>query len=104
MNQYRIDFEVISWKSPAAGVRVKVYEQNEKILRLVEFSKEFVEAEWCTKGHIGYILEGRMEIDFNGRIVPFGPGDGIFIPSGDQHAHKANVLTDMLKVILVEDA
>jgi quercetin dioxygenase-like cupin family protein len=104
MNQYCIDFEGMAWESPMAGVRFKAYEESGRKLRLVEFSKEFVETDWCTKGHIGYVLEGQMEIDFNGRIIPFGPGDGIFIPSGDQHAHKANVLTDTIKVILVEDA
>jgi quercetin dioxygenase-like cupin family protein len=68
----------------------------------VEFTKEFVEP-GCTKGHIGYILEGRIEIDFDGKPIVFGPGDGLFIPAGEEHRHKARVLTDTVKVILVED-
>lgn len=103
MNQYRIDFKSMEWETPADGVRFKAYEQNGRKLRLVEFSKEFVEPDWCTKGHIGYILEGQMEIDFDGRVVVFGPGDGIFIPSGEKHKHKGRVLTDKVKAILVED-
>ena len=43
MEQYRINFESIQWESPAEGVRFKAYEQGGKKLRLVEFSKEFVE-------------------------------------------------------------
>jgi quercetin dioxygenase-like cupin family protein len=103
MDQYKIDFESSQWETPAEGVRFKAYEQGGRKLRLVEFSKEFVEPDWCTKGHIGYILEGQMEIDFDGRVILFGPGDGIFIPPGEEHRHKGRVLTDKVKAILVED-
>jgi hypothetical protein len=44
-----------------------------------------------------------MEIDFNGKTVVFGPGNGVFIPAGEKHKHKGKVLTDVVKVILVED-
>lgn len=103
MEQYMINFESMEWESPADGVRFKAYEQGSKKLRLVEFFKEFVEPDWCTKGHIGYILEGQMEIDFDEKIELFGPGDGVFIPAGPQHKHKGRVLTDKVKAILVED-
>lgn len=104
MEQYRIDFKSMEWESPDDGVRFKAYQQQNKKLRLVEFSKEFVEPDWCTKGHIGYILEGQMEIDFDGAKEVFGPGDGVFIPAGQQHKHKGRVLTDKVKAILVEEA
>ena len=103
MEQYRIDFESMAWESPAEGVRFKAYEQDGRKLRLVEFGKEFVEPDWCRKGHIGYILEGQLEIDFDGKVIAFGPGDGVFIPAGEEHRHKATVLTDTVKVILVEN-
>ena len=104
MEQYRLDFESIAWESPADGVRFKAYQQNNKKLRLVEFSKNFVEPDWCTRGHIGYILAGQMEIDFDGNKEVFGPGDGVFIPAGRQHKHKGRVLTDKVKAILAEEA
>ncbi len=103
MEKYKVDLESMVWESPADGVRFKAYEQGGKKLRLVEFGKEFVEPDWCTKGHIGYILQGQMEIDFNGKVILFGPGDGVFIPTGQEHKHKARVLTDKVKAILVED-
>ena len=102
MGQYRINFESIEWESPADGVRFKAYEQVGRKLRLVEFAKEFIEPDWCTKGHIGYILEGQIEIDFDGKLIIFGPGDGVFIPDGEEHKHKGRVLTDTAKAILVE--
>ena len=70
---------------------------------MAEFTKKFVEPDWCKKGHIGYILEGQMEIDFDGKVVAFKPGDGMFIPAGEKHKHNAKALTDKVRVILVED-
>jgi quercetin dioxygenase-like cupin family protein len=104
MEQYKVDFDSMPWETPAEGVRFKSYEQDGRKLRLVEFAREFVETEWCMKGHIGYVLQGQMEIDFDGKVVAFSSGDGIFIPAGEKHKHKAKVLTNMVKVILVEDA
>ncbi|MHC4425932.1 MAG: cupin domain-containing protein [Planctomycetota bacterium] len=103
MEQYKIDFESMPWQSPMAGLRFKAYEKDGRKLRLAEFSEEFVEFDWCTKGHAGYILEGQMEIDFDGKVIAFGPGDGVFIPSGEEHRHKGKALTDVVRVILVED-
>ena len=103
MEQYRVDFESMEWEAPAEGVRFKAYEQGGRRLRLAEFTKEFVEPDWCTKGHVGYILEGRMEIDFDGKVIVFGPGDGIFIPAGQKHRHKGKALTGVVRLILVED-
>jgi len=103
MDQYKIYFQSMTWETPAVGVKSKAYEQNGRKLRLAEFAEEFVEPDWCTKGHIGYILEGQMEIDFDGKVIVFRPGDGVFIPPGEKHKHKAKVLTNVVKVILVED-
>ncbi|MHC4155864.1 MAG: cupin domain-containing protein [Planctomycetota bacterium] len=103
MEQYRVDFGSMPWESPMTGVRFKAYEQGGRKLRLVEFSKEFVEPDWCTKGHIGYALEGQMEVNFDGKVIVFGPGDGIFIPAGEEHKHKGTALTEAVKVVLVED-
>jgi hypothetical protein len=43
MTQYRINFESMAWESPMVGVRFKAYEQDGRRLRLVEFTKDFVE-------------------------------------------------------------
>ena len=104
MEQYRIDFSAMPWQAPAAGVRFKANERAGRKLRLVEFGKDFVEPDWCSKGHIGYVLEGQLEVNFGGRIVLFGPGDGIFVPPGEQHKHKGRAITEVVKLILVEDA
>jgi quercetin dioxygenase-like cupin family protein len=79
----------MDWESPARGVRYKAYIRGDHKVRLVEFSEGLSEEDWCTKGHIGYVLEGSFSIDFNGNVIPFKAGDGIFIPAGKENKHKA---------------
>jgi ethanolamine utilization protein EutQ (cupin superfamily) len=103
MEQCKIDFTSIPWEMQADGVRFKAYKQNGKQVRLVEFTDEFVETDWCTKGHIVYILEGQLEVNFDGNVVVFNAGDGLFIPAGEKNKHMGRPLTKVVKMIFVED-
>jgi ethanolamine utilization protein EutQ (cupin superfamily) len=102
MNVYRVQFDAISWESPIPGVRHKRYSDGSRVLRLVEYSHK-MEPHWCAKGHIGCILEGRFEIEFRGAKRIFETGDGVFIPKGEEHEHRAKVLTDVVKAVFVEE-
>lgn len=98
-----VDFNSIPWRSTILGARSKVYQQDGKQIRLIEFTDEFVDPEWCEKGHVGYALEGKLEVDFKGRIVVYTKGSGIFIPSGIRNAHKARSITPVVQLVLVEE-
>jgi hypothetical protein len=63
MTQYRIDFRSMPWTSGTSGVRQKVFRANNRQLRLVEYSKA-MHQHWCEKGHTEYVLNGKMEIEF----------------------------------------
>lgn len=102
-NAYQIDFDALEWESPIPGVRHKIAARGPTILRLVEYSREMA-PHWCQKGHVGYILEGRFEIEFADGTRVFEPGDGVFIPSGEKHKHKARVLTEVVTAVFVEEA
>ncbi len=103
MEECRVDFDSLEWQSPLPGARFKAYQEDGRRLRLVEFTKDFTEPEWCTKGHIGYVLAGEMAIDLDGRVVHYSAGDGIFISAGEGSKHKVKVLTDVVRLIAVED-
>lgn len=103
MEHCKVDFRAIPWEAHAPGVRSKSFHRGGRQLRLVEFAKDFLERDWCLGAHIGYVLEGRGEIDFHGQLVSFAPGDGIFIPAGEDCRHKLTVLSDFMRIVLVED-
>ena len=94
----------MNWESLAPGDRHKAYVEGNQRIRLVEVSDEHVAEDWCDKGHIGYVLEGRISIDFNGRTITFNEGDGIFIPKGEENRHKAKVAKgEKVLMILFEE-
>ena len=103
MGPYRVDFDKCQWEQPAGGVRFKAFVRDGRRLRLVEFGEGFREDDWCRKGHIGMVLQGRLEVEFDGQVVTFGAGDGVFILAGEQGRHKARVTAGPVRLVLVED-
>ena len=101
--KHKIGFDSIEWSSPIDGVRHKVFRFEDKILRLVEYSSD-MEPHWCDRGHAGYILEGRFQIEFAGHTEVIESGDGMVIPGGPDHRHRATVLSDTVKAVFIEDA
>ena len=103
-SEFRLDFENIRWQHPLPGCRFKSIIKGSRQVRLLEFRSDFVEPDWCRKGHAGMVLEGDLEIDFQGKIEQFPQGSALLIPAGDEGAHKARALTSHALLFLVEDA
>lgn len=103
MEPYKVIFDELEWQVPSAGVRSKIFREGNKQLRLVEFTSKFVEHEWCHKSHIGMILKGELEIDFQGRVVRYPEGSCLIISDGQKNAHKARTMTPVVQMLLVED-
>lgn len=99
---YRIDFDTLAWESPMPGLRFKAVRHTGLRLRLVEYT-EAMEPHWCEKGHVGSILKGRFEIEFPSGTLVYEAGDGVFIPSGHEHRHRARVLAGPVRALFVED-
>jgi len=93
----------MEWQNSIHGARFKVFRNGSKQLRLVEFTNEFIEPDWCEKGHVGFVIHGELEIDFHGSIVRYPEGSGIFIQSGSADRHKARSVTPTVLLFLVED-
>jgi len=50
-----------------------------------------------------YILEGKLEVNFDGNVVVFNTGDGLFIPAGEKDKHIGRALTKIVRMLFVED-
>ncbi|HUU71967.1 MAG TPA: hypothetical protein VMW70_05025 [Burkholderiales bacterium] len=101
--KFRLDFENTQWEHPLPGCRFKSIIKDNRQVRLLEFTSDFIEPDWCRKGHTGVVLEGDLEIDFQGRIEQFPQGSALLIPAGDGGAHKARALTKRALLFLVEE-
>lgn len=98
-----IPFEQLEWSEPHPGVQEKSYSKNGQKIRLVEFHDDFVEEDWCTKNHTGYVLSGTMKIDFkDAELISYSKGDGLMID--DHSPHKVIIAKgEQVSLILVEN-
>lgn len=98
---YRIPFGDLPWQPCGEGVRHKLHRRDGQALRLVEYTSSMA-PHWCRRGHTGTILSGRFEIEFPSGTVVFEAGDGVDIPAGDAHRHRARVLSGTVTALFVE--
>jgi len=100
---FLIKFEHLDWEIIQMGMEQKFHSNNNKFLRLVRISHTFTETAWCLKNHIGFILKGKMKIDFNGLIKEYKEGDGLWIEQGADSKHKVTFNKDeIVELILFE--
>jgi mannose-6-phosphate isomerase-like protein (cupin superfamily) len=100
----RVAFEAMPWQTSPVGVRFKLRQIGAQQLRLLEFSRDLDHPHWCTTGHVGYVVEGAMEVEFeDGRIV-YQAGDGVAIPAGEGDKHRPRALSDRVRLVFIEDA
>jgi len=100
---FKVDFEKMEWQQIRPDVRQKVYCEGSRQIRLVEFATSDGAEYWCETGHIGYVLKGGLSIDFNGEIISFKTGDGLFIPSGAGNKHRSVAISSGTQLLMVED-
>ena len=91
MMSYLINFQKMDWEKPTEYIRQKTFIRDNQRIMLAEFSENFVDNEWCTNRHMGYVIEGSITINFNGKLIKFKSGDGIFIPEGEDNRHKGSI-------------
>jgi len=101
---YRIDFDGVDWEPTLEGsARLKRVVRAGKIFRLVELTPATEHPEWCVTGHVGFIVEGEMEIDFDGEVKTFRAGDALIIPHGEKDRHRPRALSERALMFLIEE-
>lgn len=102
MKNKHLEFSTIKWQTQSFGIRSKTFEQNAQKIRLLELSKGLEHPDWCEIGHIGYVVEGELEINFNGDKIIYRTGDALIIASGSEEKHIPKPLSDKVVLFLVD--
>ena len=100
---FKISFDALEWQQVRPDVRQKIYCEASRQIRLVEFETSEGFEHWCETGHIGYVLKGSLSISFNGQVVAFEAGDGLFIPAGPASKHRAVSISAGTQLLMVEE-
>lgn len=103
MSHFKVEFSRMEWQQVRPDVRQKVHCEGGRQIRLIEFDTSDGAEGWCDTGHIGFVLKGSLSIDFNGTVVSFTAGDGLFIPAGAASRHRSVSITAGTQLLMVED-
>jgi hypothetical protein len=103
MENIIINFENLPWENPSPGIRYKSYINGNQKMRLLEFSNNFEEKEWCFKGHAGMVMEGECSLYFKTTTIRLKTGNTFFIPAGEEYGHKVILKKgDFITLLLFE--
>lgn len=102
--QYKKSFDNIAWEQVAPEMKQKTLHVNGKQLKLIQLQDDFIEHDWCTKAHLGLVLSGEMNIDFNGIKTPYKKNDVLTIPAGESSKHKAIIAKGKSVTLLLFEA
>ncbi|HEX6993590.1 MAG TPA: cupin domain-containing protein [Gammaproteobacteria bacterium] len=103
MNPFKISFDEMEWQQVRPDVREKVYCEGARQVRLVEFETSDGAEHWCEAGHIGYVLRGALSISFDGKVISYKAGDGLFIPPGPASRHRSVAIASGTQLLMIED-
>jgi mannose-6-phosphate isomerase-like protein (cupin superfamily) len=95
------NFSRQSWKQVTPLARQKTMTLGDKRIRLLELAPGFEELEWCLRGHIGYVLDGSLEIEFQNGTQKFEPGDVLAVEPGCHH--KARRTNQKVTLFVVDE-
>ena len=105
MSHTKISFDDIPWDQVAPGLRVKQQIHGEKQLRLIEFTSDYDDQNWCSAGHSGYVIAGRLTLAYDDGPVDYAEGDALQIEDGLADRHRTVIKQGERAVLfLVEDA
>ncbi len=97
------DFPALDWKrvrgGGAEGREKRGALGKDGVVRILEVSPKWNEEDWCRKEHVGYIISGRLKLDFVHRdSVEVREGQGFWIPTGCAHKASCKLTTTMFVV------
>jgi quercetin dioxygenase-like cupin family protein len=103
--ELRIPFTEIEWTDDVPGIRACETEVDGRRWALVEYADGARRHEWCLDGHIGFVLEGGVEYEFEDQGEPLKVTEGEAFSLSTGRAHRGRNLADGLtRLFLIDDA
>lgn len=100
-----IDFGSAEWVEDVPGIRARETTVEGRRWAIVEYEPGARRLEWCRDGHVGLVLSGEVEYEFeDGRAsLTVSRGDAFQLATG--HAHRGTNRADgATQLFLIDDA
>jgi len=75
---------------------------GKKRVRIVEYEENASHPDWCTVGHIGFVLEGEIKYELEKGELKVQEGKGFILPSGTRHRGH-NVFPGVTRFFLIDE-
>lgn len=101
----KLDFDSLDWADDQADIRSRAAAALGSRWAIVEYGPRAARGEWCTDGHRGYVLAGRIEYEFDDGSEPLAvdEGQGFFLAAGTGHRGR-NPGASPTQLFLIDDA
>jgi quercetin dioxygenase-like cupin family protein len=99
-----LDFGSIPWADDQEGIRSRAAFELASRWAVVEYQPGAIREEWCTDGHRGYVLAGRIEYEFDDGTADLtvAEGQGFFLAAGTGHRGR-NTADTPARLFLIDD-
>jgi hypothetical protein len=98
----RLDFDSVAWADDQPDIRSRAIQELGQRWAIVEYESRAARDEWCTDGHRGYVLSGRIVYEFDDGSEPLSisDGQGFYLAAGTGHrGHNPGATTTRLFLI-----
>ncbi len=108
MGQERsVPFGSLAWTADAPGIRAREAEVEGTRWALVEYAQGASREDWCEEGHMGYVVAGAIEYEFDDGHVPLraSEGEAFLLPPaslGDGAHRGRNTANGLTRLFLID--
>jgi quercetin dioxygenase-like cupin family protein len=100
----RLDFGALGWADDQPDIHSRALQALGQRWAIVEYEPGAAREEWCTDGHRGYVLAGRIEYEFDDGAAPLvlQEGQGFYLSAGTGHRGR-NPGETTTRLFLIDD-
>lgn len=100
----KLDFGSIDWADDQPDIHSRAENALDQRWAIVEYEAGAAREEWCTDGHRGYVLAGRIEYEFDDGSPPLSvdEGQGFYLAAGTGHRGR-NTAPSATRLFLIDD-
>jgi hypothetical protein len=103
-----VPFGDMEWSDDAPGIRAREADVEGARWAVVEYGEGVGREEWCEEGHRGYVIEGKIEYEFDDGREPVRAveGEAFLLPSAPlgRGAHRGrNLATGPTRLFLIDN-
>jgi hypothetical protein len=99
-----VDFGALGWADDQPDIHSRALQALGQRWAVVEYESGAARDEWCTDGHRGYVLAGRIEYEFDDGSPPLAveEGQGFYLSAGTGHRGR-NPGGTTTRLFLIDD-